>query len=298
MIGTEPRLISRDNQLVWLYPDGTVLPRVRGGSDAGLPGDSVIVDLPPTSVPGQGGPSSQGNPGSTPPAGYLTEDEVRERLNRARSEERQKLHDQLEKDRAELARLRQAEEERTRREAEAEAQRRTEEDNARRQAEAEELDSKSLIERREAELRAQMEQQRAWFESELATRDAMMEREREFAALETYRAQVTAANEEHILPEFRDLVQGTTREQIDASVADLINRSQAVLANLRQAGMEAGRAAPGVSTRAPAVGPETMAEGRRQLSAEDIRNMSMAEYQQYRSQLPPGRAGGSDRGLF
>ena len=281
-----PSLVIRDGKEFWSFPGyHRLLPRVRGGAfvETDPPASLITVQEPPPVAP---------------PAPVFTEADVRERLNQARSEERQKLYEERQREHEELVRLRQEREvieaerarvEKERADAAAEAQRRAEE---------EELGAKDLIAKREAELRAEMEAQRAYFQNALDTEKALREKEAEFAALAQYREQVLAANADLILPQLRDLVQGASREAIDASVQGLIERSQSVLADIRQVGQEQLRSAPGVSTRNPSIGPEAGVEGQRTFSAADIQNWTMAEYQQYRSQLAPGRAGGSDRGLF
>jgi hypothetical protein len=247
---------------------------------------------PPANQP----PANQPPP-PTPP-GYYSEEQVRERLNQARTEEREKLYGARSQEQQELADLRawRQEQERLRQEHEAEQQRQAEEQ--RRQTEQEELSSKDLIARREAELRAEMDEQRAYFDAELARERALREKEAELTQLLTYRERAIAANAEHILPELADYISGTTQQEIDASIQQAIERTQSVLQNFRSVGQEQLRQAPGVSTRSPAVGPEAMLGGTRSFSAEEIADWSMADYMKYRSQLPPGRAGSSDRGLF
>jgi hypothetical protein len=243
-------------------------------------------------------PANQPPPPANQPPRVYTEDEVRERLNQARSEEREKLYPARSQEQQELADLRawKTEQERLRQEHEAEQQRLAEE--TRRQSEQEELSSKELIARREAELRAEMEQQRAYFDAELAREKALREKEAEFSQLVQYRERAISANIEHILPELVDYISGTSQQEIDTSIQQAIERTQSVLQNFRAVGQEQGRQAPGVSTRSPAVGPEAMLGGTRSFSAEEIADWSMADYMKYRSQLPPGRAGSSDRGLF
>lgn len=299
----EPWLNFDGTEWVWL--DGTRMSRVRGGSDGGTPPgfdpSSGTITLPPEPSANGGGQQGQGGP----PEGYYTEEQLRERLNQARSEERDKLYGNRSQEQRELEELRafRSEQERLRQEQEAEAQRQAAEqqrqaEEQRRQAEQEELSAKDLIARREAELRAEMDAQRAHYDAELARRDAILEKEREFQALQTYRAQVIAANQENILPEFLDYIDGDSQQAIDASVQRAIERTQSVVQNFRQVAGEQQRGAPGVSTRAPAVGPESMVAGQRTYSAEDIASWSMADYMKNRHLLPPGRAGGSDRGLF
>jgi hypothetical protein len=294
-----PKLTTDGTQ--WVWPDGKKLPRVRGGSDV-PPGSDPAGGATLTDPSLNGGDPRnsfpQNQPPSTLPPGVYTEEQLRERLNQARSEERDKLYGSRAQEMQELAELRAFREnqEKLRQEQEAEQQRLA--DEQRRQQENEELSAKDLIARREAEIRAEMEAQRAYYDQQLAQRDALLAKEREFAELSAYAERVKAANGDNILPEFIDMVQGNSREEIDRSVEDLINRTQRVLQNMQGVQQEQFRQAPGVSTRAPAVGPESMVGGQRNFSAEEIAQWSMGDYMKYREQLPPGRAGGSDRGLF
>ncbi len=271
----------------WVWPDGKVLPRVRGGSTEGEP-VFTLTD------PGQGGGGGQ----QAPNANFYSEDQVRERLNAARSEERAKLYEERAREHEELTRLKKEAEQRAEAEAAAIAQALAAEAEAKRLADADELDAKALIARREAELRAEMDAQRSYFQSEIERRDALMEKERMFSELATYRARAIAANADNILPQLQDFVGGDTPQEIDASIAAVIERTASVLQDFRAVSQESQRNMPGVSTRSPAQGPESLIEGQRSFSVADIQNWSMADYVKYRSQLPPGRAGSADRGLF
>lgn len=223
---------------------------------------------------------------------------TREDIEKARTQERDKVYGDRQAEREELARLRAEKEERERRDADAQAQSQKEADDARRAHEETELSARELIERRESELRAEMQAQREHYDAELARRDAIMQREREFAELSQYQSQVVAQNADLIVPELQDMVSGNTREEIDASVARLVERSASIIQNFQAVGAESRRLAPGASTRAPAVGPESMVQGQRTLTAQEIADMPMSEYQQIRPQLGPGRAGRSDGGMF
>lgn len=221
-----------------------------------------------------------------------------EDINRARTEEREKLYSEREKDRAELARLSAESAERERQAEQAQAAVDAAAEAERRRKDAEELDAKSLIEKRDQEWEQRIAQMDEHFRSELATRDALLAKEREYSELSSYIAQAVAANADNILPELVDFVGGNNVAEVDASLARVVERSASVLENFRQAGAVARQAAPGISPRAPAIGPDSMVAGQRTFSPEDIANWSMADYQQYRDQLPPGKAGRSDRGMF
>jgi hypothetical protein len=109
-----------------------------------------------------------------------------------------------------------------------------------------------------------------------------------------------AQNADQILPELQDMVTGTTKQEIDESVARLVERSASVINNFRQATEGDPRDVQGVRPWAPAMGPEALLESQRQFSTEEMKNWSMKDYLKYRDQLPTGRAAGAqgDRGLF
>lgn len=281
----------------WLLPDGRVLPFVSGGE-----GPVATEPAPAQGAPGNQPAWQQAQVEGLPPnyrGSIYTEDDLRARIEAGRREEREKLYRDRDSEREELARLRSVEEQRVAAEAQRKSEQESAEEASRRQAEAEELDAKALIERRAQEMDARMEAQQARFEEELARRDAMLEKEREYAALEVYRSKVVAANADQILPELQDMVQGDSRAEVDASIARLVERSASVLNNFRQASEVDPRTLPGVSPRAPAQGPENLLDGQRTFSAEEMRNWSMKDYAKYRDQLPTGRSSGTgDRGLF
>jgi hypothetical protein len=130
--------------------------------------------------------------------------------------------------------------------------------------------------RRWAEMQAQQEQERA-----------IWAKEREFAELRDYAQQQVAANREHIVPELLDLVTGSTRQEIDASIETLKTKTTAILQGISGAQAQAAQASPrGVSvTGRPDVDLLNANSGTRNLSPQDIANMSPAEYAQNRQQL-------------
>lgn len=257
----------------------------------------------PTNDDPEGG--NEPTPGKT-----FTEEE----FNKALQRERDKLYgrltkaEQAEQERkereaqmqAELRELKAAE---TRRAKEEEKRRKEAEDAAKRAEEAE-LSARELIERRQAEWDAQLAAQQAQFgeqltglQNQLAERDAILQREREFAELRAYaQAQVAEARDE-IAPELLDYIGGNTKEEIDASIQMAKDKSAQIVASIQQAQIAQRAAMPGVSPAGFApLGPIDAQGGQKQLTPEDIRDMSMADYAKMRGQL--GVAGSGGRGLF
>lgn len=212
-----------------------------------------------------------------------------EDIEKAREQEKQKLYPQMERLKAEVESLRkereerEAEEARLREAAEAESKRRAEE----------EMDVRELLKQKEMEWTSQLEQER--LERERAI--ALLDQERQFQELQAYRAQRVEAERENIIPELVDLIDGGTPDEIEASISSLKERSARILDSATQAMQSTRRDMVGTRTTAPAAGPlDTNSE--RQFSPEDIKNMSLSEYQKYRSRLLGDSASSRGRGLF
>jgi hypothetical protein len=160
--------------------------------------------------------------------------------------------------------------------------------------EEEELSAKELIARRETEfnekintVEAEWQERLNKIEEERETQEALLLKERRFRELEEYRLRVMQQEEEYIIPELRDLVSGTTEEEINNSIVILKDRSSAILESIQQSATSGLRGSP---VTAPPVGPmETQMEQQQTLSAEDIRNMPMDQYMQMRDRLLKAR---------
>lgn len=137
-------------------------------------------------------------------------------------------------------------------------------------------------------------------QEQLAQRDAILERERQFTELMQYRGQAMQSEVgDQILPELRDLVAGNTREEIDASISALAQRSGAILQQVAQATQQTRQGARGVGVTAPPVGPMDTDSGQQTVTADDIRNMDMTQYAQNRGRLLGAAAQQQrDRGMF
>ena len=159
--------------------------------------------------------------------------------------------------------------------------------------EEEELSAKELIARRETEfndkintVEAEWQERLSKIEEERETQDAMLEKERRLRELNEYLIRVMQQEEEFIIPELRDLVSGSTEEEIDISIAVLKDRSSAILESIQQSATSGLRGSP---VTAPPVGPMETQADHQTLSAEDIRNMPMDQYMQMRDRLLKAR---------
>jgi len=219
------------------------------------------------------------------PKFYTDED-----LAKVRSQEKDKLYPQIENLKEELNSLRrEKEEEATRKAAEAQAAA----ERAKLEQESE-LDAKSLLEVRTRELQEQLERERV--ERERAF--ALLEREKTYADLQSYRQQVLEQERDNIIPQLVDFVQGNTREEITASVEQLKERSASILESAQSAMQNARKEMKGTSITTPPAGPLETNTEQRMLTPQEIASMSMNDYAKYRDKLMSETARGKSRGLF
>ena len=209
-----------------------------------------------------------------------TEDDVA----RIRKEEKDKLYNRIETQAGQLTefqqQMAQLQEERDAR-AEAEREARDEAERLQRAQEEAELDAKQLIERRDAEWSTRFSDMEARMEQERA----IYEQERRYTELMEYRNNVLRQNEGRIVPQLVDLVTGSTTEEIDQSIADLIAKSDAIFEEYKVAAQGQRTAMRGTAATAPPVGPMENESSYESLSVADISNIPMSEWPKYRQQL-------------
>ena len=217
---------------------------------------------------------------------FYTDDD----LAKVRGQEKDKLYPQIESLKEELNSLRKEKEEEAARqaaEAQAEAARIREEALA-------ELDSKSYADARLSELQEQLERER----NERERAFALLEREKSFADLQSYRQQVVEQERDSIIPELVDLISGNTREELDSSIAGLKERSARIIESATAARQTAVRDMTGTRATLPPAGPLETNSEQREFTAQDIASMSQNEYAKYRDRLLSPSARGKTRGLF
>lgn len=202
-------------------------------------------------------------------------------VEKAREEEKNKLYERLKKAEDAETRLQSLEAER----AVAEKERKKQEaaaEKAKLDAERERMDAAQLIE----SYRQEQEAMVAALKEEVEKERLLREREREFSELLNYKSTRMAEEGEFIHPRLRDFVRGSSPQEIDASIEDLKARSADLLAEV-QATLQGVRAAqPGVSpTGAPATGPVGMGGEPREVTLDDLRNMSAEDYAANRQAL-------------
>jgi chromosome segregation ATPase len=230
--------------------------------------NSVVADAPTTKATSK----------------FYTEED----LVKVRSQEKEKLYPQIDKLKEELDGIKKE------REAELAARAAEAEAKAKQQQEALEndMDVRSLLKTKEAEWQEQLERER----QERAF--ALLERERTFADLQNYRSQRVEAERENIIPELVDLISGNTREEVEASIEGLKERSNKILESAQFAMQNARKEMTGTRVTTPPLGPMDDNSEQRALTAEDIQSMSMNDYAKYRERIMSATARGKSRGLF
>jgi len=213
-----------------------------------------------------------------------------EDIARAREQEKSKIYPQLDRLREELAALKREKDEREAAEAAAQTEAEAE---ARRKAE-EEMEIRELLTKKEEEFNFQLEAER--LERERAF--ALLETEKQFQELQSYRQQRLEQERENIIPELLDLVDGSSIEEVDASIENLRERSSRILESAQQAMQSARRDMAGSRITAPAAGPLDTDPDNRMYTPDDIRGMSMADYMKNRQRLLGESAASRGRGLF
>lgn len=262
-----------------------VYPIAGGSTDADIPGETESA--PMTSEPGTLVVDTPAPPKSDATTGeqFFTKEQVSEMMTSARREEKDKLYGQIDELKTSVRTIRE--------ESEAvKAQREAEEaaENARLSAMAEdEMSAKELLQKKSDE----WQQQFQTLEQELASKTALIEREREFAVLQQHREARLAEHGDNILPELRDMVQGNTAEEIDATLNTLIEKTSAIISQTQQAMQTQTQAElaqrqqmQGVRPTAPSVGPiEDNEQMQQTISADQLRGMSMSDYAKNRTAL-------------
>lgn len=233
------------------------------------------------------------------PAGetkYFTEADVQSMIEKARQQEKDKLYPTISKadERAAAMEAEVKELSAFRKKAEKDEQSRLKAvEDAQRAKEEAEMSAKDLIAKRDAAFDARIAQIQA--ENEL--RVAMLEKANEAARLEAYIQRRAAEENSNIVPELVDFINGNTAEEVEASIQVLKAKSQAIAESARGARSAQLRAQPGVAPSSGTNGVTIMDQpGDRQLSADDIRGMSMQEFAALRKKV--NMPSGSGRGLF
>lgn len=227
---------------------------------------------------------------TNPSQKFYTEDD----LARIRAQEKDKLYPQIDKLKEELDAIKREKEEQKAREAAEIAKQEKEASLAEKKRQEEEMELRQLLSQKEQEWADRLEAERQEREKAFA----LLDRERKFAEVTAYKSKRIQEEQDNIIPELIDLVQGDTATEIEASVQSLKERSSKILEAAQQAMQTARKDMTGTRPTAPPAGPLDINTGNRQFTAEDISAMGMNEYAKLRTQLLSDRALGREQGLF
>lgn len=196
-----------------------------------------------------------------------------------RKEEKDKLYGRIEEVQNELKTMREAQEAEQRAKAEEEARREEEARNA----EESDLDVKELLQRKEQEWNNRFRE----IEQQREQDRALLDKERQFNALQEYQRNMLEQHADDIMPELRDTVGGNSEEEVQASVQRAIEKTNTIMQNIQSAQQAQHQAVPTARVTQPGgSGPlENSEQGTRTYSKEDIQNMSMAEYAAKRNEF-------------
>ena len=217
-----------------------------------------------------------------------------EDLAKVRSQEKDKLYPEIERLKEEVLSLKKEKEEKAARKAAKEAEELAAKEAKQRTKLEEDLDAKELLKLKEAEWQEQLARERQERESAFA----LLEREREFANLQSYRQQILEQERDNIIPQLVDFIHGNTVEELNASVEQLKERSASILESAQAALTQQRRDQVGTKATLPPAGPLETNSEQRMPTAEEIAAMPMNEYAKYRNRILSPNAQGKSRGLL
>jgi hypothetical protein len=254
--------------------------------------DGLLVGTDPrpaTQTPVITNSASDAQP-ATPAVTYTEAD-----IAAARTEEKDKLYSRLDTMRTELDEIK--------KDRDAKQQKNTDQFKLAADVEAAEAAALKAKQESEMEVRDLLQQRDDEWQSKFQSiqeeqqRDrALLERERQYAELTAYQSQRVEQERDSIMPELLDLVTGSTREEIDASIESLKQRSEMIFASAQEAITSAQHDSSGARVTLPPA-MENPSENQ-QHTPEAIRNMSLEEYAKQRKSLLSSRAKGETEGLF
>jgi len=247
----------------------------------GIPVPKEEPTPPPPAANGDVPPATETKPTKT----FTAED-----IERVRKEEKDKLYKSIEDMKGQLAAVTKEREDREKAAKEAEKTAAA----AAKAKEDEEKSAKELL----AEKEQQWEQRFQTMQTERERDLAVLDRERQFSALQEYRAKRISEETETIMPEMIDFISGNNEQEIEASIQLLREKTTQVVANFQQAQQQYRQQLPGTKVTQPPVGPMEQQPGYETLSADDIRNMDMETYKKRRDSLLGAAAQNRNKGLF
>jgi len=243
---------------------------------------------PVVNVSGVDAPTVTEAPTSTPK--FYTEDD----LAKVRSQEKSKLYPEIEQLKNEVASLKKEKEEKAARKAAEEAEKLAKKEAKEKAKLEEELDAKDLIKLTAKELQEQLERER----QETQRAFALLERERAFAELNSYKQNLIEAERDNVMPQLWKYLQGNTPEELNSSLEDLKAQTASIFEDAMSAQQAQRQSMVGTRATLPPAGALEVNSENRQFTAEDIAAMPMNEYAKYRSRLLSPAAQGKTSGLL
>lgn len=231
----------------------------------------------------------------------FSEDEV----ENIRKQEKDKLYKKMEESDKRVKTLEEqlniisAEREKAIKEAE---QRAKAEAEAIRQRELEELSAKDLLLKKEDEFNQRINDvEQQWrarldeIEQDRQAQAALLDKERRHQELQNYIGRRMQEEQEYIIPELLPLISGNSEDEVELAISRYREASSAILESIQKATSQQQGRLKGAGVTAPPVGPMETQMEQQTLTAEDIRNMSMEQYQKMRERLLNARP---SRGRF
>lgn len=240
-------------------------------------GDAVTIDTPAQQAPAQEAPKTENSKLFTP-------DEV----EAIRRQEKDKLYDKISKLQEQVEVFNHEREEQKRLAEELAAK----EAEERRQREEAEMSAKDLLMKKEDEFQQRINTvQQEWEEkflslqSEAEAQKALLEQERRFQELESYKSRRIAEEQDNIMPELMDFIKGNSEEEIESAISAVVARTSAIVENIQQAMPQRQNLRGVPATGSTPIGPLENATEQQTFSSADIANMSMEQYAQIRDRL-------------
>jgi hypothetical protein len=156
------------------------------------------------------------------------------------------------------------------------------------------MDVRSLLEHKEKEWAAKLD-------GEVAERQRafnLLDLERKYAEVTSYRALRVEEERDNIIPELVDLISGNNPEEIEESITGLRERSSRILESAQSAMQNARKEMTGSRVTSPASGPMDTNSDQQSFTSEQIASMSVTEYAKYREKLLGRAASNRNKGIF
>lgn len=167
-------------------------------------------------------------------------------------------------------------------------------------AKEEDMSAKQLLEQKLKEANESWQEKFARLEEERQAERTLADKERQYNALVDFRNNAITAAGDDIAPQFHSFITGETEAQITASIAAAKTATESLAQSFANVQQQQRSQMRGVAPTGYApIGPMDNNSGTKTYTAEDINNMSMSEYAEFRSKS--GLAAGEaqrNRGLF